>query len=49
MGAVGASNLTYLPQYDRFMEIGDGKGKLLEMLLGIPLWVPGGPLLSCSL
>jgi hypothetical protein len=31
-GAVGASNLAYLPQYDRFMGIGDGKGELLEML-----------------
>jgi hypothetical protein len=32
-GAIGASNLAYLPQYDRFMGIGDGKGELLEMLL----------------
>jgi hypothetical protein len=31
-GAVGASNLAYLPQYDRFTGIGDGKGELLEML-----------------
>jgi hypothetical protein len=32
-GAVGTSSLTYLPQYDRFMRIGDKKGELLEMLL----------------
>jgi hypothetical protein len=32
-GVVGASNLAYLPQYDRFMGIGDEKGELLEMLL----------------
>jgi len=31
-GAAGASNLTYLPQYDRFMGMGNGKGELLEML-----------------
>jgi hypothetical protein len=31
-GAVGASNLAYLPQYDRFMGIGDGKGELLDIL-----------------
>ena len=32
-GAAGASNLTYLPQYDRFMGMGNDKGQLLEMLL----------------
>jgi hypothetical protein len=27
--------LTYLPQYDRFVEIRDEKDELLEMLLGL--------------
>jgi hypothetical protein len=31
-GAIGASNLAYLPQYDMFMGIGDEKWELLEML-----------------
>jgi hypothetical protein len=31
-GAVGASNLAYLPQYDRFIGIWDEKWELLEML-----------------
>jgi hypothetical protein len=36
-GAVEASNLAYLPQYDRFMGIGNEKGELLEMLLDVQL------------
>jgi hypothetical protein len=32
MGAVGALILAHLPQYDKFMGIGDEKGELLEML-----------------
>jgi hypothetical protein len=39
-GTVGVSNLAYLPQYDRFMGIGDEKEELLEMLLGIH-WTEG--------
>jgi hypothetical protein len=31
-GAVGASNLAYLPKYNRFMGIWNEKGELLEML-----------------
>jgi hypothetical protein len=31
-GAVGASNLAYLSQYDMFMGIWDEKWELLEML-----------------
>jgi hypothetical protein len=30
--AIEASNLTYLPQYDRFIEIEDEKRELSEML-----------------
>jgi hypothetical protein len=30
--AIGASNLTYLPQYNRFMGIGNEKGEQLELL-----------------